>query len=249
MIAVPVPFDWVPGPEDAPALLLCDHASAVMPDSLNHLGLDMANRFAHIAWDIGAAELTCRMAQRLHCPALLCGISRLVTDVNRAADDPSAIPSVSGGIAVPGNNGLSMAQRQQRLSQWFYPYHEQISTYLDRHPACRAVIGIHSFTPHLPPEPPRPWHIGVLWTHDGRLAQPLLTGLRAQPGLVVGDNQPYSAHSLNYTLDTHAAARGLASVAVEIRQDTLCSSAAVRDWADRLSPLLTPLLQGLSDHD
>ena len=60
----------------------------------------------HIAWDIGAAELTRRLADRLDAPAVLAGYSRLVIDLNRQPGDPQSILEVSDGVVIPGNVGL-----------------------------------------------------------------------------------------------------------------------------------------------
>ena len=53
------------------------------------------------------------------------------------------------------------------------------------------LVAVHSFTPEFKAES-RPWHVGVLYNRDARLAHILLADFRAESGLVVGDNQPYS---------------------------------------------------------
>jgi len=59
--------------EQRPArlLFLCDHASNAVPAELNLLGLSEADFARHIAYDIGAAELTRRLADLWDAPALL----------------------------------------------------------------------------------------------------------------------------------------------------------------------------------
>src|SRR5581483_4186685 len=90
----------------------------------------------------------------------------------------------------------------------------------------------------------RPWHVGVLWDQDPRIPVPLLAALRRERGLVVGDNEPYSAREpAGYTVRTHAIGRGLPHVAVEIRQDLIADAAGERQWAERLGAALRPILQ------
>ena len=78
---------------------------------------------------------------------------------------------------------------------------------------------------------------------------PLLEALRAEPALVVGDNQPYSAREpAGYTVRHHAERRGLAHVAVELRQDLVAEEAGAAEWAGRLAAALRPILARLEVH-
>lgn len=105
-----------------------------------------------------------------------------------------------------------------------------------------ALVSIHSFTPSLGGRT-RPWHIGVLWDGDGRIATPLLGALRDDAALVVGDNEPYSARQpAGYTMRHHALERGLPHVAIEIRQDEIADASGATAWADRLAAALRPIL-------
>ncbi len=93
----------------------------------------------------------------------------------------------------------------------------------------------------------RPWHCGILWDRDPRLALPLLAALRAELGLVVGDNEPYSGrHPADYTVDTHGERHGRPHVCIEVRQDLLAEDAGVATWADRLASPLAALLADAS---
>jgi predicted N-formylglutamate amidohydrolase len=241
----PPPVELVHADGKAPVLLTCDHASRRVPRSLKNLGLDGSALARHIGWDIGAAEVTRRLANHLGAPAILGGYSRLVIDCNRNPDDPTSIPAVSDGVGVPGNRDLGAAARAARLVALFRPFHGAIEAALDGfvardvHP---AVLSIHSFTPVMNGFT-RPWHIGILWDKDPRIPIPLLAALRHEKGLVVGDNEPYSAREpAGYTVRTHAVGRGLPHVAVEIRQDLIADDAGAKAWADRLARALAPIL-------
>lgn len=236
------PFEIVNPDGRAPALVICDHASKFIPPEYENLGLPEAEVARHIGWDIGAGEVARALARLLDAPAVLCGTSRLVIDCNRRLDDPSSIPEVSDGTPIPGNRGLSPAERRRRAELVFHPYHRAIEERLARFPKPPALISIHSFTPVMNGFA-RPWHVGLLYDADDRLARPLIAALKAEPGLVVGDNEPYSGRNpVGYSLATYGNGMGLAPAVFEIRQDLIEDLENARIWAARLARALEPLL-------
>ncbi|MDA8233177.1 MAG: N-formylglutamate amidohydrolase [Magnetospirillum sp.] len=240
----PPPFRRVQGREDARVLVICDHASAAIPARYADLGLCGETRWAHVVWDIGAAAVALGLAERLGCPAVLSGVSRLVIDCNRKPGDPASIPVSSCGVPVPGNAGLSDAEADARAEAWFWPYHREIGAAigrLRRNAAAPAIVSVHSFTPVMRGYR-RPWHVGVLWNRDPRMAMPAIERLSDRSGMVVGDNQPYSGREINYSLDTHAGSAGLPHVSFEIRQDLLADAEGIGTWAGLLADTLTAVL-------
>lgn len=229
----------------APVLLVCDHASNRVPASLAQLGLPEAELSRHIGWDIGAAAVTERLAALLDAPAVLTGYSRLVVDCNRRPDDPTLMPEISDGTTVPGNLGLAEAERERRMRALFRPYHDRVAGLLAEslgRGVVPAVVSVHSFTPVMRGFA-RPWHVGVLWNRDPRLAVPLLEALAAEGDLVVGDNEPYSARTgCGHTINTHCEPAGIPSVMLEIRQDLIGDTGGAHAWADRLHRLFRPIL-------
>lgn len=223
----------------APALLICDHASRLVPPALNNLGLPDEELSRHIGWDPGTAAIAEALSASLDAPAVLSGVSRLVVDCNRRPDDPTLICEVSDGTIVPGNRGLDAAERERRLAKYFRPYHAAVDEMLEvvkGRCAAPALISIHSFTPRMRVHgTDRPWHIGVVWDRDDRLAAPLLRALREEGDLVVGDNEPYSGrdHS-GYSIFEHGQNRGLHHVMIEVRQDLVSDEAGAAQWAVRL---------------
>ena len=105
----------IDGDSAAPLLLVCDHASRALPARYGTLGLEESELWRHIAWDIGAAEVTRRLAALLDAPAVLSGASRLLVDCNRGIDDPTFICQVSDGTVVPGNRSLDAAEIRHRI--------------------------------------------------------------------------------------------------------------------------------------
>lgn len=229
----PAPFEVVNADGRAPLVLLCDHASNVIPASLGTLGLDPGRLAEHIAWDIGAADVARRLAARFDAPLVLCGYSRLVIDCNRQLDDPTSIAAISDGVVIPGNEGVSPEQARARADACFHPYHDTVRDLLAAHAGDReqtAIVPIHSFTPVFGGFP-RPWQIGVLWAEDGRLAVPFMDALEARGDVAVGDNEPYSAReNFGYSIEEHGARAGRPHMIVEIRQDLIEDDAGCARW-------------------
>ena len=69
-------------------LLTADHAGRAIPRRLGQLGLPDSELERHIAWDIGIAGVTDRLAAALDATAVLQNYSRLVIDCNRDPDVP-----------------------------------------------------------------------------------------------------------------------------------------------------------------
>ena len=94
-----------------PLILLCDHASNAVPAEYGDLGIAPAQFARHIAYDIGARDLTLGLAARLNAPAVLSRFSRLLIDPNRGLDDPTLIMRISDGAVVPGNRHVDEVER------------------------------------------------------------------------------------------------------------------------------------------
>lgn len=237
-------FVRIPGSLASGVVLLCDHASNALPEAYGTLGLPPAELNRHIAYDIGAQGVTERLAARLGAPAVLTRFSRLLIDCNRGEDDPTLIMRVSDGAIVQGNRTLDGDARTRRIARYYTPYHAAIAGLIDDALAADTVpvlLSVHSFT-HAWRGQVRPWHAGVLWDRDPRLAVPLIRTLGADPALVVGDNQPYDGALEGDCLWRHGTSRGLAHALIEIRQDLIASEQGQEEWAGRLAVAMQAIL-------
>ena len=215
-------------------LVVSDHASNRVPDDID-LGINPALLSQHIAVDLGVAEVGALMAQRTGIAAFQGNVSRLVCDCNREEHAPAVIPIASDGHAIPGN-ALDHAAHLARIERFFHPYHAALADLLNAHPPA-LILSLHSFTPQLASsEEPRPWHCGVLYNQDDRAARLAIPLLEAER-LIVGDQQPYSGHLLNATMNRHAEADGRPYLGIEIRQDQIASAAGQAEWAARLGAI------------
>lgn len=224
-------YEIVGEPTAGGILIICDHASARVPQDID-LGIPPALLREHIAVDIGVADVARRMVGP-GITAYLANISRLVCDFNRDPDAAGIIPETSDGHPIPGN-ALSPQGRAARIARFFDPYHHALEHLLAAKPPA-FVLSIHSFTPRLASDPQqrRPWHVGVLYNEDDRGARLALPLLEAE-GLIVGDQQPYSGQLLNATMNRHIEANRRPYLGVEIRQDQIGDANGQAQWAERL---------------
>lgn len=235
------PFHLVEGDHAKGLVLLADHASRALPEAYGSLGLPPSEFERHIAYDIGVEQLTRKLAARLGVPAVLGGFSRLLIDPNRGEDDPTLIMRLSDGAIIPRNNPMPAEERRKRIDTYYRPYHDAVAAAIARTTTSSGkaplIISIHSFTAFWK-QTPRPWHAGILWDRDPRAALPLLAGLRADPLLVVGDNEPYDGALRGDTMYRHCILPGFAHALIEVRQDLIGDDAGTALWTDRLAPIL-----------
>lgn len=227
-------------------LVTCDHASNHVPDWLGgDLGIPAEDMARHIAWDVGAAGVASELGRLLDSPVILSGFSRLVIDPNRGEDDPTLVMQLYDGTIIPANRHISAKRVEERLDRLYRPYHAAYAR-LAALRADRVIVAVHSFTPCLRGRAPRPWQVGVLYSHlDERFSKPLIARLMAEPDLCIGDNEPYSGHLPGDAIDRHALRLGRQNTLIEVRNDLIATPAQQAHWAARLAPILTKTLEGL----
>ncbi len=174
--------------------------------------------------------------------------SRLVIDCNRPLDAADSIAPRSERTVIPGNQDVGAGAAEERARAIFHPYHDDIRSALDQRQAMgrpTVLVAMHSFTPVFLDEA-RPWHVGVLYNRDARVARPLLRALRDEGDLVVGDNEPYAvSDATDYSIVNHGERRGLPHVELEIRQDLIATAQGQDAWAERLARLLPAAIQAI----
>lgn len=227
-------------------VLLCEHASARIPSEFNGLGLAEADRLSHAAWDPGARDLTLALSAALDAPTVMSTVSRLVYDCNRPPEAVSAMPEKSELIEVPGNHGLSQAQRDARTALVYQPFCDAVSQVLDARGPNTAVVTVHSFTPVYFGRQ-RAVEIGLLHDEDSRLADAMLDHTGRLAGRRVERNEPYGpADGVTHSLRLHAQPRGLANVMIEVRNDLMRTPENIAARAQELLRLLEPALRDIT---
>lgn len=245
----PDPVEVVRPAGASPFFLTCEHAGRVLPTRLGSLGLAEAELLRHIAWDIGAAGVVRELSARLDATGFLQRYSRLVVDCNRWPHADDFIVTRSETTDVPGNRDLTPQDIAARTNEIYLPYHDTIHAALDerdRADRLTVVVSLHSCTPVYHGEY-RPWHIGVMYEHDERLARVIFDILEneehEQGKLMVGDNEPYFLDSeRDYAVSVHGHGRGHLHVEFEIRQDLIATPAEQVAWGARLARVLPEAL-------
>jgi predicted N-formylglutamate amidohydrolase len=241
--------------EEAPALivngggrsayvLVCEHASNRLPQSLGTLGLPESEVQRHIAWDIGAEKVARLLSRLMDAPLVLQRYSRLAYDCNRPPESADAMPEISETTHIPGNRHLSPDDKLMRTREIYRPFHATIADVLD----CRAaqgarsmVVTIHSFTP-VYKGTQRAVELGILHDRDRGLADELITSF---PTVDARLNEPYGPDDgVLHTLNLHAVPRRLRHAMIEIRNDFLLDEPGQAEWAERLSAALVQAAAG-----
>lgn len=245
----PAPLEVVNAGGASDFVLICEHAGRRIPERLGRLGLPEAELSRHIAWDIGARDISVALAQGLDAPLFMQRYSRLVCDCNRRPDVAGFVPVLSENTRIPGNADLAAADRDARIDEIFRPFHDHVAQVLDQRQAAgrrTLLVTIHSFTPVFDGVA-RPWEIAVLYNRDKTLSPAMLDLLRRSTDHVVGDNQPYSVgDDIDYAIPVHGEARGLPCVEIEIRNDLAQGAQAVAYWSGLLASSLTACARMLS---
>lgn len=231
------PFELVNSDGSSPVLLVCEHAGRRVPKALGGLGIPASEMDRHIAWDVGAAAVARMLSDRLDAALLLQPYSRLVIDCNRPLEAADCIPEVSDGTPIPANRDLDEAARRSRFDSIHTPFHDAVAELIDRRLSDdrpTILIAVHSFVPQLRVAGiQRPWHVGLLFNRNDRLARALMQHLTArEPDLPAAFNEPYQVDDFtDYTIPVHGEARGIDHVLAEIRHDLIADPPGQERWA------------------
>lgn len=242
----PEPIEVLNEDSDGEIVLICEHAANHIPAEYDRLGVSLEDLQRHIAWDIGAAEVTRGLAEALGAPAFLGTCSRLLVDLNRPFGGLGSMPVRSEATAIPGNVELTEAEFQRRRERVFDPFHTRIAATLDAREAAglpTRIVTIHSFTPVFLGVP-RPWHAGILFDQSADFAEATIAALAEDPSLVVGANVPYVVdRDEDYAIPVFGTDRGNPAILVEIRNDLISQDDGVAEWIQRLARILKDVSQ------
>ncbi|WP_107496798.1 N-formylglutamate amidohydrolase [Thalassobius sp. I31.1] len=224
-------------------VITCDHATNKVPADINggDLGLPAEDMMRHIAYDVGADGVSTHLADLLDAPYVRSEFSRLVIDPNRGDNDPTLVMKLYDGSIIPANRHVDAAEVQRRRETLHKPYHDAVSDVIARREQP-LICAIHSFTPQLKGGDMRPWHVGVLFAEDERLARPFLDLIYQEDDICTGENEPYGGHLPGDALDRHAMQPGHPNILIEVRNDLIETETQQKAWATRLAPILQQAL-------
>jgi predicted N-formylglutamate amidohydrolase len=212
-----------------PLVLTCEHASYALPQEYQNLGLSLAEVQRHIGWDIGARAVVAYLTQLLDVPAICSRYSRLLIDCNRDLNDHDLIVHESDRTIIVGNREVSPEERQNRIDQFYRPYHEAIDALLAERRNHQPVmlLSIHSFTPVLGKKERR-FDLGVLFDRYEDLAQEV-GGRLNHHGHRVRYNEPYSGYEgLIFSARSHGERNELVYLELEINNSLISTAEGAR---------------------
>ena len=240
----PPPAEYLAPTQRPEILIICEHAGLAIPKRLDRLGFssDFDLSQQHIAWDIGGASLSRKIADQLGAGLIWQNYSRLVIDCNRRPLSPQSIREESDHVPIPGNIGLSAAEKQARVDEIFQPYDNLCRREMAR-PEIKLVVCIHSFTAEMDGFS-RPWHMSFLYRNGGVYARQMASFILADdPDLIIGFNEPYQVDDqTDWFVIQHAEPKGVPQVLIEVRNDQLRKDVDIDQWAKRLSDACLKML-------
>ncbi len=223
----------IDGDFDRRLVLTCEHASAHLPEPWKWPAEDRWLVDTHWASDIGAAEFTRRVAQRMNVPAVLARFSRLLIDPNRPLDSETLFRENADGRTVHLNEALLDAERVRRIDRFYHPYHAAVSAMVERSRGD-TVFSIHTFTDTYEGDA-RILEIGVLFDEDEEPARRLVRHLE-EAGFHVLQNEPWSGKAgLAYSPVRHAREFGRCALEIEARQDLIIEESFAARLAEALA--------------
>ncbi len=233
-------------------LITCEHASPDEPDGFA-LGLSRDLLATHISYDRGAKEIASALAARKGAPLHLGAQSRLVVDLNRREDNPAVIVAETYGVVVPGNVGLTSAERQARIARFHRPYREAARADAHRFASSGGCLhlSIHSFEPALDPVA-RAFDAGVLFDpsrEPERTIAERMAELLAMRDLDVRLNEPYAGtpEGLTSFLRDQLPAERYVGIEIEASQRWMDREGAIAAFAAKLGDVIERLSAEASD--
>lgn len=186
------------------------------------------------AVDIGAEEISARLASDLRLPTLCSRVSRLVVDVNRPVTSETIFRTVADGKPIALNANISVEERQDRIDRYWRPYRFELTEMLEHLKNIELVISVHSFTPLYEGEP-RDCEIGVLYIDSVEEASWFLKSF-TEKGYKTVENEPWPASLCDIAAPVMAA--GKKHVILEVRQDLAADAEFRRRLVDDIRVIL-----------
>ena len=232
----------------SPVVLVCEHASDFIPEQFEGLGLSSEAQKSHAAWDIGALTVARGLSKRLDAALVSGGVSRLVFDFNRPPSAKDAMPARSEIFEIPGNSGLTQAEREARTAAYYTPFRAALA---DQIASTKApvLVTIHSFTPVYHGQE-RLVEIGVLHDRDSRFADAMLLTAQRHTPLRIERNQPYGPENgVTHTLIEHGLEPGHLNVMLEVRNDLIDTPERIEAMTEMLAAWLADALDATKSRE
>ena len=224
-------------------VFICDHASNYIPRKYRKLGISDSDLESHIAFDIGAKNLTINLAKKLKQSYFISNFSRLLIDPNRKEIDRELITVRSFGVEIPKNLYISAQEKEHRINFFYNDYHQNlrnfVKTKINKYKNV-FLVSIHSFTKNSK-NFNRGIEIGLLWNKSMDLLLPIQRNLKDNK-IHFGRNYPYSGFHYNYTIDRLCRNFELKNITIEIRNDLICDQKGIKKYVTLMSNIFKEFL-------
>lgn len=232
-------FEIINEKSQCPIILTCEHASNLIPNKYNNLGLDNKYFDTHIARDKGCKEVTIMLAKKIGATAFIGGFSRLLIDLNRKENEAEIILDESDKVFIPGNKNLSSEEKEFRLNEYYRPYHQAIDKKIDELKKTGIepiVLSIHAYTSQLQGGIFRPWNIGILYINETPFTKIIIENISKIKNLTVGYNEPYDLRKYKTgSTVIHGYNKNIDNCLIEIRDTEFENiNFGVKKWVDIL---------------
>ncbi len=224
-------------------VFICDHATNFIPKKYKCLGLTKNNENSHIAYDIGAKDVCIELTKKLNQSYFISNFSRLIIDPNRKQSDKDLIVPSSFGVEIPGNQKISVKDRNYRIRFFYSVYHNNLAKFIKRKLKFHKrvlIVSIHSFTKSSR-NFDRGIEVGLLWNRNMNVLLKIQKEL-GRLKIHYGRNYPYSGFHLNYTLDKLNKISEMDNISIEIRNDLICSQKGIKKYVNIFSNIFKEYL-------
>ncbi len=224
-------------------VFICDHASNYIPRKYRKLGISDSDLESHIAYDIGAKNLTINLAKKLKQSYFLSNFSRLLIDPNRKETDRELITEKSFGVEIPKNVDISLLEREHRINFFYNFYHKNLGNFVKKkNNKYKQVflVSVHSFTKNSE-NFNRGIEVGLLWNKSMDLLLPIQRNLNDNK-IHFGRNYPYSGFHYNNTIDRLCMNFDLKNITIEIRNDLICNQKGIKKYVKLMSNIFKEFL-------
>ena len=224
-------------------VFICDHASNYIPRKYRKLGISNSDLQSHIAFDIGAKNLTINLAKKLKQSYYLSNFSRLLIDPNRKETDRELITVKSFGVEIPKNLNISLQEREHRINFFYNFYHKNLENFVKKKINKYKkvfVVSVHSFTKNSE-NFNRGIEVGLLWNKSMDLLLPIQRNLKDNK-IHFGRNYPYSGFHYNNTIDRLCMNFYLKNITIEIRNDLICDQKGIKKYVKLMSNIFKEFL-------
>lgn len=228
-----------------PILMTIEHACPNVPDDIN-LGVEPDEGTLPYFYDVGIPEVARHLANDLGATTIFGRFTRLVIDLNRNIDrDDLIAENEYWGIPIPGNTGLTQADKDYRFNKYYLDYHKTIAAHVERLKSIHnppIFFSLHSYPRHeRTVAEPYPWDFACLYNKDNRMAKIFMDHISENyPNVVIGDNEPYSLKEYQTgSAIMHGENNDLPYLLIEISIDKMQTEKDIAFWSKLIKKCLT----------